>query len=358
MIQPVFAIEALHNWVAGVHWGVLVVLMVAAIALLTAGGNWAVSGAARLATALGISKIIVGATVVSLGTTSAELFVSVLAAIQGEGDIALGNAVGSVIADTGLVFGLCCVWTVLPKDRFILHRQGVVKLLCDTLLTISLFALAWSGGSLIGVQMPRWMGFCYVGLLIVYLGLSIRWAKEHPEIVLAEVSEKADKEKERLARQARSRRALIDLAVLVLGLGLIIAGSELMITSVMVASERLGVSQDVLAVTVVALGTSLPELVTAISAVRKGHPELMVGNVLGADILNVLFVAGVSASAVPLDVPVTFYKMHLPVMWASSLMLGAWIFIPTKTFRRWQGVPLLALYAFFVILQIVTRGDV
>ncbi len=359
MAATMFAVEILPDLSAQPTW-VLWLLAGGAVVLLSVGGSWAVTGAARLATALGISKVIIGATVVSLGTTSAEVFVSVMAAFRGQGDLALGNAVGSIICDTALIFGLCCLLTRLPKNRFLLHRQGVVKLCCDSLLTVTMFALAIAQGGLLGVVMPRWVGFGFVGLLVVYLLLSVRWARRRPELLAAEVETIAGEEKVRQAEQRRPRRALLDLAMLAGGLGVVLAGSELMIRTVLILSDEnhYNVGGDILAVTVVAFGTSLPEFVTAMVSLAKGHPELMVGNVIGADILNVLFVSGLSASAMPLNVPETFFKMHLPVMWASSILFAIFIFSGGATFRRWQGLPLLALYIGYLALLIATRGQV
>lgn len=333
-------------------WGLIVV----AVALLAIGGDRAVGGAARLAEALGVSKVIVGATIVSLGTTSAELFVSVLAAFRGEGQLALGNAVGSVITDTALIFGLGCLLRTLPKDKFVLHRQGLTKILCDTLLTVTLFVLAWQAGTFVGVEIPRVVGFSFVGLLVIYMLLSVRWARRHPEMAAAAAELAVHDGSKPQAPRRSPRRIMLDLLLLAFGLVLVLAGSEVMIESVKAISTRYHVPTEILAVTVVAFGTSLPELVTAIASLVKGHPEILVGNVIGADILNVLFVTGFAVSAMPLSVAPSFYTLHVPVMWASSLILAFYIFTGGRTFRRWHGLPLVGLYVAYLVVLLLTGG--
>jgi cation:H+ antiporter len=319
--------------------------------LLVIGADRAVTGASRLAAVLGMSPVIIGATVVSLGTTSPEACVSVTAAFQGKGGLALGNGVGSIICDTALVFGLSCCLVRLPIDRFVLQRHGWLQLGSGVLLAVALGILAILSGGIDNVIMPRIVGIIFVACLIAYLAISVHWAKQHPESF-----ETPDADGD---GRSPWLKASIDLGLCAFGLALVIGGSDVLIGSVTEICKRLNVPDDILAVTVVAFGTSLPELATAIAAIVKGHMELLVGNVVGADILNVLFVIGASATAVELDVPRTFYTIHIPVMLAALVMLRIWIAMGMKKgrFSRWQGVPLLALYAgYFVILLNLPRG--
>jgi cation:H+ antiporter len=285
-----------------------------------------------------MSKVIIGATIVSLGTTTPEIFVSVTAAFRGQPDLALGNAVGSIICDTALIFGLCCTLTPLPHDRYILRRQGIFDLGTMMMLTLTLVVLALLHGGIEGVVMPRVVGFAYVGILAVYLWLSVRWGRQHPELVGP--IEPGDE----LSRRVASKAALGNAVVVLVGLGVVAISSDVLIGAISQVCVRYGVPADVLAVTLVALGTSLPELVTALTAVRRGHPELLIGNVIGADILNVLTVTGLSAAAMPLTVAPNFYRLHLPALWLTMMLFGTFIFTSKRTFKRWQGVPLLALY--------------
>lgn len=331
-----------------------------AIAVLVYGADRAVSAAVRLAAALGMSTVLIGATVVSLGTTAPETFVSVTAAFAGDSGLALGNGVGSIICDTALIFGLGAMITRLPKNRFILSRHGWLQLGSGVLLASTVALLAWQHGGITGVLMPRWVGGLFLVLLVGYLWISVVWARKHPDQVPAEVSEElaVDPNLPGPKMKKRKHSALANLLILAIGLLMVILGSNVLVGSVDVICKRIGVPDSVLAVTLVAFGTSLPELVTALMSIRKGHPELLVGNIIGADILNVLFVIGASASAVPLEVPTEFFYLHLPVMLLALLLLRAYIFLPSEKFSRWHGVLLLLVFLgyYTTLLVLVVNG--
>ncbi len=320
-----------------------------AIVLLVFGADKLVTAAVKLASAIGMSKVLIGATVVSLGTTMPEACVSVMAAFGGKPGLALGNGVGSIICDTALIFGLSCMITRLPLNRFVLYRHGVLKLVTCTLLTLVIIGLAFLAGGIDNVSMPRLVGIVFIILLAVYMYLSVRWAKEHPELIPEEAETEAPLEH-------RARGAIVNLLILIFGLSLVIAGSEFLVGSVSEICIRLDVPPDVLAVTMVAFGTSLPELVTAIASIVKGHSELLIGNVIGADILNVLFVIGASATASPLEVPELFFYLHLPVMMVAVFLMGSYIFTGNQRFHRWQGIPLLVLYVAYLVTLFSLRA--
>lgn len=320
----------------------------AAMGLLVFGADRLVNAAVRLAKTLRISTVIIGATVVSLGTTAPEVFISVTAAFRGRPGLALGNGVGSIICNTAFIFGLCCLIVRLPKDRFVLDRQGWCQLAAGTLLTATVFALALAGGGFEGAVIPRFVGICYVLLLVGYLYLSIRWARAHPQTI----PDRA----EAAASTHRFSTTAMSFLLLAVGLAIVIAGANLLIGSVGVLCERYGVPESVLAVTVVAFGTSLPELVTAIASIVKGRAGLLVGNVIGANILNVLLVVGASATAVPLRVDNEFFYLHLPVMMLSLILLRLYFFSGGRSFRRWQGIPLLAVFFGYYALLLLKFG--
>jgi len=323
----------------------------AAVALLVFGSGRAVTEAVKLAKTMGLSTIIIGATVVSLGTTSPEAFVSVTAAFRGQSGFALGNGVGSIICDTALIFGLGCCLVRLPKDRFILARHGWLQIGSGVLLACVIGGLALARGSMVGVVIGRGVGVALLLLLAGYMWLSVRWAKQHPEAISALASQVAP-------ISDGGRKIALTLLGLALGLAMVIFGSQIMVGSVAQLCLRWGVPQSVLAVTLIAMGTSLPELVTAIAAIVKGHPELLIGNIIGADILNVLFVIGASATAVPLAVPMEFFYLHLPVMLLALVLMRGFMLLPGKQFSRWQGIPLLAVFAgyYMVLLILVANG--
>lgn len=329
----------LQSLVAGQSTIILLLIIIVCIAMLSVGADWMIDGVVDLAERTGLPKIVIGATVVSLGTTLPEAFVSVMAAYMGNPGLALGNGVGSIIADTGLIFGLTCVLAAVPVNRFILDRTGWVQVGTATLLVlISIGVLLTTDDD---PKLERWVGFLFLGLLLLYLYTTYVWAKQGTGVL---------PEDEALEHELMSvGKSWI---LIVGGLLLVIIGARIMVPSASEIAMRFGVPDDVIAATMVAFGTSLPELMTAIAAIRKGHPEITVGNIVGADVLNVLFVIGAAAAASPLVIPMNFYYFHFPAM--LIILFSFRIFISMNkegVFHRWQGFWLLAVYLCYVILQ-------
>ncbi len=321
---------------------VLLVIIVASIALLSKGADWLIDGAVNIAVRTGLSKIVIGATIVSLGTTLPEAFVSVMAAYMGNPGLALGNGVGSIIADTGLIFGLSCVLAAMPVNRYILNRTGWVQIGAACLLVgFSLLALL-GNGSQGPPTLDRWVGYLFLALLVGYLALTYHWAKQGRDTA-AETAEN---------HYAETAGLALSWVMLAGGLILVIVGARLLVPAASEVAVRIGVPDDVIAATMVAFGTSLPELITAITAIRKGHPEITVGNIVGADVLNCLFVIGAAAAASPLEIPNTFFYFHFPAM--LLILLSFRVFISTNRtgyFSRVQGIWLLAIYLVYVVVQ-------
>ena len=207
--------------------------------------------------------------------------------------------------------------------------------------------LAAAAGGIADVIIPQWVGFGLVALLGGYMWLSVRWARGDAAHLPAEL--KIEQAKAPVAPPSRLKNSLWNLAVLMAGLALVILGSNLLVGSASALCLKYGVPQSVLAATLVAFGTSLPELVTAIASLLKGHADLLVGNIVGADILNVLFVVGASAAATPLKVEREVFYLLLPVMMLVLILLRTFIFVSRDRFRRWQGAVLLAVYVGYTI---------
>ena len=329
----------LQGLVAGQSMIVLLLIIVFCIAMLSFGADWMIDGVVDLAERTGLPKIVIGATVVSLGTTLPEAFVSVMAAYMGNPGLALGNGVGSIIADTGLIFGLTCILAAVPVNRYILNRTGWVQVGSATLLVlISIGVLLLSDSD---PQLDRWVGFLFLALLVLYLYITYVWAKQGsgvlPEDEIAE---------HELMSVGKSWILIVG------GLFLVILGARVLVPSASEIAMRVGVPDDVIAATMVAFGTSLPELMTAIAAIRKGHPEITVGNIVGADVLNVLFVIGAAAAASPLLIPMNFFYFHFPAMLIILYSFRVFISMNKEgVFHRWQGYWLLGVYLCYVILQ-------
>ena len=333
--------KILQQFVAELSTLSLLLIIAVCIVLLSKGADWMIDGVVDLAERTGLPKIVIGATVVSLGTTLPEAFVSVMAAYMGNPGLALGNGVGSIIADTGLIFGLTCVLATVPVNRFILNRTGWVQVGAATLLVIiAMVALFTTDGE---PMLQRWVGFLFLALLVCYLYITYVWARQG-SVMGMETEE---------AVAVHELMGIGKCWLLVAGgLVMIVAGARVLVPAASEIAIRFGVPDDVIAATMVAFGTSLPELMTAIAAVRKGHPEITVGNIVGADVLNVLFVIGAAAAAVPLAIPENFYYFHFPAMLIILFSLRVFISMNRNgVFYRWQGVWLLAVYLVYVIMQ-------
>ncbi|MEM7624376.1 MAG: sodium:calcium antiporter [Planctomycetota bacterium] len=348
--------ESASDWLAGQGTWLLMLICVFAMAIVIKGADWLVEGAAGIAKKFGMPEVVVGATIVSLGTTSPEAAVSVLAAFSGDAGLAIGNGVGSIIADTGLIFGVGCLLTRLPADKFVLSRQGWVQVGSAVILAGLCYFLWATRGDDATIQ--RWAGVAFTLMLVGYLIISVKWAKAHPSgepHVVAEPDGTVHSD-----RDHAERGLGVLLGMGVGGLALVIASGDVLVTGVTALAEEYGIPDAVIASTIVALGTSLPELVTGITAIRKGHPELLVGNVIGADILNVLFVIGVSALAAPLPLidetakrPDVILTVMLPAMLLMLFYMRGCIFAATRRghFSRWMGAPLVASYVAYLVVS-------
>ena len=333
------------------YFGLVSVIAVALFVLARA-ADALVKGASALAYRSGVPKVIIGATIVSLGTTSPEAAVSVMAAWAGKPGLALGNAVGSVVADTALIFGLCCTLTTVRADRFVLQRQGWIQFGSGVLLAALCYSAWYTSGESAALGRP--VGAVLLILLALYLLVSIRWSREYDSAGIEESTVG------HVSTVAKS------IALVVCGLVVVVLSSHVLIEGVSELALRLGLSRVVIAATIVAFGTSLPELMVGLSAVRHGHADLLVGNVIGADILNILFVIGASAIAAPLPIidstsaiPTLFLILHLPTMLLVLALFRLYIFraVRVGSFSRWMGAPLLAIYVLYCVVQfVIGRG--
>lgn len=317
-------------------WPLWALLLVSAVCLLTIGkgADLLVDEAVSLSAKWGVPPTVIGATIVSLGTTLPEAAVSVAAAIGGNPKIALGNAVGSIIADSGLILGLACMLSPLPLNRAVVNRQGWLQVAAGVLLVLA--CIPWSSPTVAlteGGNLSQFMGWVFVVLLGGYLYVSFKWSKG--AVGTGDESLQID--------QGPLPKVL---GKLVLGIVLVLVSAQVLIPSIEEVAARLGVPQVILAATLVALGTSLPELVTALTAVRKGHGEIAVGNVIGADILNVLFVAGVAASVTPggLTAAPQFFTILFPGMLLLLILFRVGIAVNRTHLSRSFGVLLLVVY--------------
>ncbi len=339
--------EALKEFYADQSGWLLGIEIVVILGVLGKAADWLVGEAVVLSERSGLPKVIIGATVVSLGTTAPELAVSVLAALKGQPGMALGNAVGSVICDTGLILGLACLIKPLKMPRGIVNRQGWLQFAAGWLLIAACWP--WGGGNPfeVGGNLPQKFGFVFLGLLVGYLVMSVRWAKSAGGVT----------ELEEFETDAAASMGLV-VGKLLVAIGAVVAASHFLIPAIQEAAIRLGVPEGVVAATLVAFGTSLPELVTAITAARKDHGDLAIGNVIGADILNVLFVAGASASLTPTGLVAgpDFFRVLLPSMLLVLIIFRVGVTFSGERMKRPLGAVLLLAYVVFLVLSFTVIG--
>ena len=340
---------ALHHFVSDLHGGLLALVIIVSLAVLGKAADWLVDEAVALSEHSGIPKVVIGATIVSLGTTAPEAAVSVFAALQGSPGLALGNAVGSIICDTGLILGLACILAPLRLDRAIVNRQGWIQLGAAVALVAGCFPWSNAGQVFVeGGRLPQWVGIVFLVALAVYMVLSIRWARTGTAPSEGAHGEDSD---------AGSMAFVI--LKLVGSLALVVLAAQVLIPAVREAATRIEIPESIIAATLVAFGTSLPELVTAVTAARRGHGELAVGNVVGADILNVLFVAGASATATPAGLTAGghFFVVLFPAMLFILLTFRIGIFVSGDSLRKPFGFVLLAAYGVYLVLSYLVPGD-
>lgn len=333
----------IHHIIEGLPLYALFLVIVVTLYTLGKGADWLVEEAVILSVRWGVPKVLIGATIVSLGTTTPEAAVSVLAAIKGNPDFALGNAVGSIICDTGLILGTAALIAPLPLNRRIVNRQGWLQLGAGVLLVVSCLFVGTEGRHL-----PQFMGFAFLVLLIAYMWQSIRWSRDVDQDAVTEEVESAE----------GNANALFVVLKLVFAIAVVVASSWILIPAAKETAIRLHVPQSIIAASIVALGTSLPEFVTAVTAARRGHGELAVGNVIGADILNVLFVAGVSSAVTRggLVAAPHFFFILFPTMLFILIVFRIGIFTSGDTLKRPFGVVLIAAYVAVMVVSYVFRA--
>ncbi|WP_294816022.1 calcium/sodium antiporter [uncultured Gemmiger sp.] len=312
-----------------------VLLFIVGLLFLIKGGDWFVDGASALARRFHLPELLIGATVVSIGTTLPEVMVSTMSALSGHGEIAYGNAIGSVICNAALIAAI----TIAVRPGKVNPKTLKMPVLFFFAAAAIYCVAAYGFG-----KFTRPMGFIMLAMFVAYIAANIHQMKNAP-------AEEHEEEEETMPLPRM-------LMLLVLGAVLIAMGANLLVDNGTLIAQALGVPESVIALTFVALGTSLPELVTAITSLIKGHSDLSLGNVVGANVFNLVLVSGVSVALAPFTVPqsATIFGMNsslvleIPVMIAVMVLLTAPALVKGKL-SRVQGVALLVIYAVFCGIQ-------
>lgn len=312
-----------------------VVLFIVGLICLIRGGDWFVDGSTGLARRFHVPELLIGATVVSIGTTLPEVMVSTASAVSGHGEIAYGNAIGSVICNTALIAALTIAIRPGRVDPKALRTPVAFFFAAAALYA----AVAYTAG-----YFSRFIGVVLLAIFVVYMAVTVLQMRAAPT-----APEAASGEPNPLWK---------DLILLAAGAALIAVGANLLVENGTLIAQELGVPESVIALTFVALGTSLPELVTAVTALIKGHSALSLGNIIGANLFNLVLVSGVSTALSPFSIPQgsqllghnASLVLDLPVMFLVMLVLT----VPALRrgrLSRVQGIVLLAVYAAFCALQ-------
>lgn len=310
------------------------ILFLLGLLCLIKGGDWFVDGASALARQFHLPELLIGATVVSVGTTLPEVMVSTISAVSGHGEIAYGNAIGSVICNTALIAAITVAVRPGKVDPKPLRVPVAFFFAAAAIYCVAAYGMG---------RFTRPMGLLMLGMFVAYMAANVWQMKNAP----------AEPEHE---EEPMGIGKIV--LLLVVGAALIALGANLLVDNGTIIAQAMGVPESVIALTFVALGTSLPELVTAITSLMKGHSDLSLGNVVGANVFNLVLVSGMSVTLAPFEIPqsATLFGINsslvleLPVMMLVMALLTIPALVRGKL-SRVQGVALLCIYAAFCAVQ-------
>lgn len=319
-----------------------IAFFIAGFILLTGGAEFLVRGASLLAGRAGVSPVMIGLTVVAFGTSLPEFLVSLTANLRADtaGEIAIGNIVGSNIANLALILGVAGVMSVIPVDRQLRRRE--YPLLIG--VTILFAVMSWnntisrSGGIMLSIVLIGFMYYSYTAArffepedaadVAEVLGLPLGRFRNHPVTYLTFVA---------------------------IGVIALVLGANWLVSSAQFIARAMNVSELVIGLTLVAIGTSLPELATTVVAILRNENEIALGNVIGSNLFNMLFIGGISALIKPLAIPQHMFTVDFPVMIGITILVYVLIMMPPHRLHRWQGALLLLIYVSYVSLLFIQQ---
>lgn len=301
----------------------LVLLLVLGFTALTFGGDWLTAGAATVSVNFKISPVVVGLTIVSIATSMPEMMTSLLAAKDSPG-LALGNILGSNVANIGLILGVTAVIAPLAVQMRLIRRE--VPFLIGITLLFTFFAI---GG------FSRVEGIILLVISVLYLIYVVRSAKDESSAVATEFIEEVE--------ASATRSTPVGLGLVLVGGAFLALGADILVGSSVELAGRMGVSDTLIGLTIVALGTSLPELAASIAAARSGHADICAGNIVGSNLFNILLIGGGVATIIPIPVATSLFYVEFPALIALTAFL-LWIFKSGHTVSRKEGVFLIFLY--------------
>ncbi len=326
-----------------------VMLFAFGLIMLIKGGDWFVDGATAIARRFKIPELLIGATIVSIGTTLPEVMVSAGGALAGSGSLAYGNAIGSIICNTSLIAAVTIAVAPAAIER---------KTLRTPVIFFTVAAAFYVSISYITGYFYRWVGFVLLGIFAVYIAINV-WQIRRTAPASDKVEDLPEIDPDTNMLDTEQNGSILGaLLFLIAGAAVIALGADLLVDNGIFIARELGVPETVIALTFVSLGTSLPELVTAVTSLLKGHGSLSLGNIIGANLFNLVLVSGVSVALAPFEVPAaaTIGGMNASLVLDIPLMLGvmALMILPALIrgkLARWQGIALLVLYAGYCTVQ-------
>jgi len=315
-----------------------IALFIGGVGVLYFGAEWLVRGSSRLAASLGVSPIVVGLTVVSAGTSAPELVISVVASWNENYDLAIGNVMGSNLANIGLVLGISAIVRPLRVSTRVVTREVSVMFF----ITLALLPLIWDS------QLGRFEGALLVTMLVVYLGLVRRSSKTEDTEAQHVPGEATTVE----TGGVSSRTITRDSILIVLGIAGLGLGAVAINKSALALAEAMGISQLVIGLTLVSIGTSLPELATCVVAALRHQADIAVGNILGSNVFNIAGVLGVTSIVAPLTFDPDVLRLDYLAVMAMTVLLVP-IVRHKLVIRRREGVVLLSIYLALITFVVI-----
>ncbi len=301
-----------------------IVLLALGFVMLIKGADWFVDGASGIASKFGIPQLIIGLTIVAMGTSAPEAAVSISAALNGSAEITIGNIVGSNIMNILIILGLSAVVTTLAVAK------STVKYEIPFMIAITVMLLLLGLDGTVGLI----DGIIILAAFALYMAYLFRMAKNNK-----------DEQNNEPEKDVNILKAIV---FTIIGLALIVLGSNVTVDAATKIAEAFGVSERFIGLTIVALGTSLPELFTSVSAARKGNADIAIGNIVGSNIFNILFVVGISSVIIPVPFDSKFiFDMIVAIIAAVMLFLCCF---KTKSLKRWAGILMLLSYAVYFVM--------
>lgn len=324
-----------------------ILLIIVGFILLIKGADFLVLGASGVAKKLRISEMVIGLTIVAMGTSMPELMVSLTSAIEGYADISLGNIVGSNLVNVLFILGLCAI----IKNLAISKESRKVDIPVSLLVTILLFFFCLNGGT--EKIITRTEGIILLVIFVIYLGyLLINARKIEKDEGKAKVEEKKElKTKENAEKN--NKTFILNCVKIIVGIIALKFGADFVVDNAVIIAETIGISEKIIGVTIIAIGTSLPELVVSVTAVLRNENDLAVGNIVGSNIFNILLILGVSSTISPINYSLS-YNFDMILLIAITILLAIFPFIGKEKYslERSEGIIFCLIYLAYILMLI------